>query len=418
MNRIGQWVARQSRPVRLGLATVTAGVCVYAGHSAWKVGRAEWYFQRATAAENQRDFATARHHLSECLIADPTSGRFLFHAAQVARRDGDFTTARRLLELAGKHGWPDDATDWERTLLSAQTGGFAGAEAKLRRAVEVAPDDPETELVLEVLVPGYMAQFQMAEAYTVLDEWCNRKPDALRPRLWMFDVARRLMISQRAIEVAREAVVIAPDNPDARSKCADILIENHQPAEAKPHFEWLLERNSQNPAARFGLAKCLRELGDEAGAARELDAILRDYPERADYLTERGVLEMQAGRPMSARDWLRRAVEANPTNTDLLYNYALCLEQCGATAEAKVWRERHTRTEADLMELKDVTKQIAGDPKNTALRHKAGELMLRNGLGREGVRWIRSALSVDPRHEPSRKTLNDYYKQVQESVGK
>ena len=52
------------------------------------------------------------------------------------------------------------------------------------------------------------------------------------------------------------------------------------------------------------------------------------------------------------------------------------------------------------------------------LHRLAGELMLRNGHEWEGVRWLRSALAVDPRHAPSRKALDEYYARVRGAQAK
>jgi tetratricopeptide (TPR) repeat protein len=398
--------------VRVGLAAGLVAVSLVGAYLGWTAVRAEHRFQAALEAEQRGDFPTARDLLGECLMEAPTSGRFLFHAARAARRDGDFAPAGKLLTLARKSGWLGEAIDWELALLRAQSGNFEAVEAKLRVAVEAAPDHPDADLICEVLVPEYMARFRMAEAYHLLIPWIERRPSDLRLRLWMFEVARRMLLPQLAIDSARAAVAIAPDSADARAKCGEILIENHQPVEAREHFEWLLARRPHDPAARFGLAKCLRELGDDPGAVRELTVLLRDHPDRPAYLAERGYVDLQAGRPADARDWLRKAAEADPSNTDLLYNYALCLERCGQPDEAKRWRDRHAQAEADLLELKEVTKRVAGEPRNPDLRHRAGELMLRNGHEREGVRWVRSALAVNPNHAPSRKTLDEYYARV------
>jgi Flp pilus assembly protein TadD len=398
--------------VRVGLAAGLVAVGLVGAYLGWTAVRAEKRFQAGLEAERRGDFPTARDLLGQCLMKEPTSGRFLFHAARAARRDGDFAPARKLLALARKSGWPGEAIDWELTLLQAQSGNFEAFEPKLRVAVEAAPDHPDADLFCEVLVPGYMARFRMAEAYHVLIPWVERRPSDLRLRLWTFEVARRMLLPQLAIDSARAAVAIAPDSANARASCGEILIENHQPAEAREHFEWLLARRPHDPAARFGLAKCLRELGDDTGAVRELTVLLRDHPDRPGYLAERGYVDLHAGRPAAARDWLRRAAESDPSNTDLLYNYALCLERCGQPDEAKRWRDRHARAEADLLELKEVTKRVAGEPRNPDLRHRAGELMLRNGHEWDGVRWVRSALAVNPNHAPSRKTLDEYYARV------
>jgi tetratricopeptide (TPR) repeat protein len=412
MSRIGRWCAGRSRVTRLAavVALGTAfGLVVVGGFSA---ARNEWRFRSALEAEGRGEFAAARDQLARCLRDEPDSGRLLFHAARTARRDGDYPVAAKLLARAKAHGWPAEAVEWEATLLKAQTGEFAACEARLRTAVAAAPDHPDADLMLEVLVPGLIGQFRLADAYAYLADWIERRPNALAPRLWMFDVARKMLIPQEAIESARQAAVIAPDNADARRKCAEILIENHQAAEARGHFEWLLERRPADAAARFGLARCLKESGDDAGAVRELNTLLSAHPDHGQYLAELGLLEMHAGRPSAALDKLRKAVDADPSNTDLLYNYALALEQCDQPAEAARWREKHKQAEADLLELKEVTKRFAGEPRNAELPFRAGELMMRNGHEWEALRWFRRALQIEPQHPASRQAVEAYYRTV------
>lgn len=416
MSGVARWFqARSPRTRRLLAIGLVAAVGV-AGYRGWAAARAEGRFREAQSAADRGDLPAARNSFDECLSYDPASGRFLFHAARAARRDGDFSAAKKLLDLARAAGWPGEAVEWERSLAQAQTGQFAAAASRLRTAVEAEPDHPDADLLREVLVPGYIAGFHLTDAYQILVDWIERRPDDLRLRLWMFDVARRQMRPDQTLESARRAVAIAPDNPDARAICADILIENHQAAEAKPHCEWLLAHNSENPSAKLGLAKCLRELGDGEGAIRLVGELLGNYPDRPEYLAEMGTAELAAGRPQAARDWLRRAAKADPTMLGLAYNYSLCLEQCGQPDEAKQWRERSARSEADLNELKDATKRIAADPRNADLRFRAGELMMRNGYDAEGLRWLRSALAENPNHAPSRKALDEYYSRIRREI--
>lgn len=418
MSRLGRWIARRPRARRLALPAALGCILALAAWVGVSTARAEARFRAAGEAAERGDLAAARELLARCLRDDPESGRLLFHSARVARRDGDYAIAAKLLPLAARRGWPAEAVEWESTLLKAQTGEFPALEKRLRTAVAAAPDHPDADLLLEVLVPGYIGRYQLTEAYALLTEWIPRRPGALRPRLWMFEVARRMLIPQEAMESARQAVAIAPDSADARTKCGQILIENHQPAEAKVHFEWLLARRDAGPVARFGLARCLRELGDEAGATRELTTLLATRPDRPEYLAELGTLDMQAGRLPEALDRFRRALETDRSNAELIYNYALCLGQSGQAAESARWREAHKRAEADLLELKEVTKRYAGEPQNPTLPHRAGELLLRNGHEWEAVRWFRKALQIAPNHAASREALGAYYLSVRESASR
>ncbi len=361
--------------------------------------------QAADEAAGRRDFPAARRLLDDALRADPSSGRVLFEAARAARRDDDPLAARVLLDAAAKSGWPAEAISWEKTLSAAQEGGFAAVADKLRQAVAAAPDHPDTDLIREVLVPALLARFEMTEAYRLLTDWVARRPADVKPRLWLFDVGRKLLLPQVALEQARAAAELAPDDPAARAAAGDILIENHQPAEARPHFDWLLARDPADPKALLGLARCLRELGETAAAAATLDRLLAARPNDPKALAERGYCDLTDGRPAVAAERLGKAAERAGYDPDLLYNLALALDQCGRPAEAAAVRDRRAKAEADLVELKDVTKAVAADPRNPALRHKAGVLMLRNGQAAEGVRWLESALTEDPKYGPAREAL-------------
>ena len=416
MSRAGRWLWNQSPVVRAGFVGVILVATVVTGYTTWATVRADARFRAALSHEDRRDFAAARVAFDRCLADDPDSGQLLFHAARVARRAGDLAAANRLLKSAKRQNWSDEAIDWERTLLRAQSTDFELLEPKLRVALHTAPDHAETELVREVLLPGYMSRLQWPSAYELLQDWIDRNPDELRLRLWMYEVARRMLNSQEAITAAQNAVRIAPESGDARAKCAEILIENHHAAEAKVHYGWLLERNPEDAEARFGTAKCLHELGDLDGAARELSALLQRDPDRPAYLIERGKIDLQAGRPAVARDSFRKAVERDRSNPELLYNYALSLDQSGDKAGAKVWYDRHKKAEADLAELQDVTARFAGEPNNPALPRRAGELLIQNGHEREGVRWLRRALELDPTHSETRKML-EKYQQLDRSGG-
>jgi Tfp pilus assembly protein PilF len=41
-----------------------------------------------------------------------------------------------------------------------------------------------------------------------------------------------------------------------------------------------------------------------------------------------------------------------------------------------------------------------------------GDIYLRNGKPEVGVRWLYSALKLDPTHQPSHKALYDYFKRT------
>ena len=81
----------------------------------------------------------------------------------------------------------------------------------------------------------------------------------------------------------------------------------------------------------------------------------------------------------------------------------------GKGDEARRCQARLERITADFQRAADVTRKVVAAPKDPALRHEVGLLLLRNGQEQEGLRWLYSGLQVDPGHRPTHATLADYY---------
>ena len=383
------------------LVAAAVAVAAFGAYRLYAFIATERHVAAARAGLGRGDAAAARPHVEAALKARPDSGEVAFLAA---RLDGDHAAARRHLGRAKEVGWSPEDIEVETLLLRAETGEFRDAEPPLRALLD-KPDFPDRDHARAVLVPRYIVDYRLADAYRVLQPWVEADPGNVKARLWMAEVARRLEVTQLATESARAAAEAAPDNPETRLRCGQVLLDLHQAGEALPHFLWLADRRPDDPGVLLAIAKCHKELGDAAAAGRVLDRLLDRHPRNPLALAERGFVAMQAGRPADALPSLKAAAELIPGDPDVSYNLAVCLAQTGDEAGAKAWRERHEKSAADLREMTEVTKAVAKDPRNADLRFKAGTLMIRNGHEAEGVRWLQSALAVDPAHKPSRDAL-------------
>jgi Flp pilus assembly protein TadD len=64
----------------------------------------------------------------------------------------------------------------------------------------------------------------------------------------------------------------------------------------------------------------------------------------------------------------------------------------------------------DLTRLAAVTSHVAHVPHDPAPRCEAGLTMMRNGQQEEeGLRWLASALELDPGHAATHQALGDFY---------
>ena len=60
------------------------------------------------------------------------------------------------------------------------------------------------------------------------------------------------------------------------------------------------------------------------------------------------------------------------------------------------------RIRADMQRVSELRRKVAASPREASLRCEVGLIFLRNGQAREGLRWLHSALQLDPGHAEAR----------------
>jgi Tfp pilus assembly protein PilF len=386
---------------------VLTGVGVYvAGWNLW----AGYHFQAAQRALERPDFARARAHLALCLEFWPRSAETHFLAAQAARRAGAFQDAEQHLSRCQKLGWPREAVELEQALARAQRGDLDSVEGYLLSGL--GKDAPETVLILEALAQGYLRTYRLPEALDCLDRWLKHQPDNVQALLWRGEVKERRKDSAEAVASYRRAVELAPGDDRARLHLAEALTRSDRAEEAVEHFERLRQRQAGNPAVLLGLARCRRSMGKTEEARQLLEGVVASHPRHVEAVEELGKLLLQSGQPDEAEGWLRRAVQLAPYERDANFNLYQCLVQRGRREEAGHYLARAEKIDADFQRLSELTRKVAAEPRDPALRQEAGAILLRNGQEQEGLRWLASALQEDPKHRPTHQTLADYYERA------
>ena len=89
-----------------------------------------------------------------------------------------------------------------------------------------------------------------------------------------------------------------------------------------------------------------------------------------------------------------------------------CLEQNGKAAEAKKYMKKLDEIDAQVDRLDAITRQLSATPDDVALRHEAGMIFLRSGQPKQGLRWLDSALQIDPLYAPTHLALADYFDKI------
>jgi Tfp pilus assembly protein PilF len=398
----GRWV-RLSALVVLLAGLGLAGWFLSAQARAWS------HLSAGRAALERGESNQAREHLDICLRAWPRSGEVHFLAARAARRCGELEEASEHLDRAAEYGWDGVAIDLERALWRVQARELPAVEDYLVRCLDL--HHPDSLLILEILTPAYLRNFQLDQARACVERWLELAPEsaaAWHARGVLAELKQGRTIT---VESFAEAVRLDPGRRDSRLALARALLNCNRPADARPHLEEVLRQDPDNAEARVKLAACLKGLGKADEARRLLDDVLQQRPEDAEALHQRGKIELETGDSKKAAVYLRRAVERAPFDRELLYTWQRCLQrpEVGAAKEAEDWKKRLDAVEADMRLLANLTAKILGEPRNPDLRCGAGEVLLRNGQEEDGLRWMNSALAIQPDHAATHRALAGYY---------
>jgi tetratricopeptide (TPR) repeat protein len=372
-----------------------------------------WHHRREARAELQRYHTPqAIRHLLICRTVWARDPETLLLAARAARRAKLYGDSERLLRDYRQVRGRDEAYSFEQLLLAAECRVDEAADSCWQCVEE---DRFDVALFLEALTRGYLQQYRLGQAQHCLKRWRQIQPD--NPQIFYLQGLFNLdYIHDRSggEESYRRALELDPEHEEARLGLAVALLMGKSFTLAAEHFQHLRQCQPDNWSVQVNLAECLDGLGQSAEAVRLVDDVLARQPEYAAALSLRGQLALQSGQRDKAESWLRRALRRAPMDHRARYSLVLCLEQNGQQEEAKQQRRRLQQMEEDLSHFnKIVTREIAERPQDPALHCTLGQILLRAGQREEGLRWLQSALRLDPHYGPARQTVEEYQKKAE-----
>jgi tetratricopeptide (TPR) repeat protein len=400
---------RHSPTARLVLAVILLGVI---GYSVFLLGRHLWANAQLQAAQEALDrgqVAQARVYLLRCLRVHPEDPDVLFLLGRAARRAGDYDGAGDYLRRAKQAGGEPERIKLEWLLQDVQRGQAGQAEPMLWAYVD--NDHPDAVDILEALARGYLATYRLDEARKAVDALTRLQPEHAPAWVLRGKALYHQHVYPEAEQNYARAVDLAPEDAAARLLLAECLVENKKAAAALEQFDRLRVQTPADPAVVRGQARCLLDLGRDDEARAVLDELLAVVPSDAEALILRGKLEMGRQQPAAAEPWLRKAVKLDPGSLDGAYNLSLCLQQQpGKKDEGAEWFQKYKVIAAEQARMSAVTKQIMRAPHNPAPRCEAGEIMLKVANEKEGLRWVYSALQIDPNYRQAHQLLRDYFR--------
>lgn len=189
-------------------------------------------------------------------------------------------------------------------LLLQRSGRLQEAEAAFRRALELAPERPETLANLGIL---QAEQGKPEQAITTLRQAVGLAPDAVQARL---NLARALSLAGRGSEAVAQydaALEHHPGDSTLRAYRAQALLDAGRATEAAEAFGELVEEMPHRGLFWVRHAQALALAGESAAARRRLEAGLERLPRNGEI--RHALARLLLTDPDPARRDPRRAVE-------------------------------------------------------------------------------------------------------------
>lgn len=380
------------------IALATAGAGYY--------GYGYFTYRRAEEALARHRYEEAYRHYCSYLEIHPDSAEGHFEAARAARRANLYSDAAHHLARCRTLGWVEQEINLEKLLFMAQQGELEPNESMLWEWCQ--KNHPEKNLICEALAKGNLATYQLSKAVDYLNPIIHDDPTDAPALLMRGEAWERLRYLDKAQDDYESCLALDPEIVAARVRYGELLLSNHRGSEALPHFEWLHERMPHNNDYSRGYARSLKEAGRIAEAQGALEEILETHPQDFQALAELGGIHLAKGRPEYAEKLLRKAADLAPYEPGIIFCLAQCLDHNGNAAEAKTLRKRHEQIDKDLDRMRDLLRLMASRPKDPELRLEAGQIMIKNGQEAEGLRWVKSALRIDPEFKAAIQFLKDH----------
>jgi predicted Zn-dependent protease len=288
-------------------------------------------------------------------------------------------------------------------IQDCRAGEFARAEPVLKSVLVKHPDDVE---VLDCLAHGYLAADRLVDAEPHLSTLIRLRPDNADYLRLRWDLYRQQKLWEQAYADARRLIELEPNDEDLRRKAMGEAFSAGQFAGAEELCRALLTDHPGDRKLQGMLAQIRLGRGDDDGAGRILDELIRTDPKDYGALQARGILYDDTGHPEMAIPLLRQVFAEDPKRGKVAgYPLAVALRKVGQAAEAEKVLAEVRRTQ----ELELADDAIKNQPDNLDLRVRLAKDLIRDGYAADGLRILNEALERAPGFAPAHRALAEYY---------
>ena len=393
-------------------------------------GPARITLSMASSAINSGDLESAAWWLEGTKFFSPSHASADFLRARVARKQGNLALMGTHLKASLRKGF--DAKLLEREQLLAQISvGQLSPEIEQKLSSWIFEPDADLADILDAYANGLTITSRFEDASAILTLWEDKLPADPTPNYRRGRIEEHLSHFALASAQYRKALEKNQDNIKAKYSLARLLNLERQPEEALAFYK-ACDVGVSAPAAKIGMAQCLKALG-ESEKARDLlkqvvdldpqtveqsFAAVDEKPERLMSASELGCIETELGNYSDAKLYLEMALARYPRDSIARYSYAVALRGLGMSKESEENFERTRQARAALDQITVLKEKLRANSQDTGVRIKIGQIVLENESENAGIYWIESVFAYDPTNEEAHKVLVDYFESQVDDGGK
>lgn len=397
-----------------------AGMALLWGAVQWRPLYVSWKLTSAKALLDLGDSSRVREALAVLRSLEgmerPERAELLFQLGRALRRNGELKPAFAMFRQAQATGWPAREIEEQVQLGMFQGGRFDQPGPTLEQLIARNNSDPFAYELYEALSKGYLHAYRFLDAQRTLNFWIDWRPQDAEPRLWRAGIWEKMDKWEQAVAEYQGILKYNPRHYEARLSIARVQMSHLNSVDAaREGFERCLAQRPDDVGAILGLAECERRLSEPDAAEARLRALeqreLSD-DQKSGVWMQLGQILMERRQLPEAIDLLNRVVAAEPHNSTAMYTLGLAFASDGKQAEAEKMFQASKKLDEQFTRLTDITIILASQPNQPDLRWEAGQILMDQGLHREGADWMATALMFDPDHLKTHRSLAQYYAEI------
>ncbi|HXE74572.1 MAG TPA: tetratricopeptide repeat protein [Candidatus Xenobia bacterium] len=285
---------------------------------------------------------------------------------------------------------PGDARlRYELGEVLARRGKPADAIAQLRRAIALAPNEPQAYARLAVLQAQLQRFHDAQETLTALE---RARPDYAETHFLRGRIAEEEGDHARAEAHLRHYLRLKPQDVVGLGELGVALLAQEKYDEAEPLFQQVLARRPESGVAHYNLGLLGNRRGEHEKARAHLEAAARLLPEDAGVQYQLGTSLARLGELAKAEEALRKAVALAPDNLEALYALGTLLSRMGRSKEGSALLTEHERRSAAALDHRQRARRVA------AFHNDVRQLLEQDRLEDADAK-LREILALDPAND-------------------